>query len=541
MIFPLAASLCMLFYSCNDDDDNAPARILVEVPDVQIACEGVTPVTMDDADITLSGADCSEAGLRSAVEQGGKIACDCGGATINITSEMEITTDVTIDGGGVILDGGGNTRIFNKLPNPDVDLTLQNITLQNGRSYGGEGSIVDRSGGLILARSYSGDMAMGGNLVCINVTFEDSRTDSFTENDVAGGAVYVFGVAEAIFSECTFNNNRSSNGGAIGNLGSDLIVINSVFSNNEALGNSFLAGFGGAIYVDGVASGGLNDVYTVCGTQFVNNQSVRSGGATASIVSDNFNTLASFDQCTFSQNRAGSTGEDNLGGAIYHIEDENQGAGAEHNFSLTNSILMNNEAQLQGGGVWIIIDGIGTIANTTFYQNGAVSEGNSLAGAIAFAEGGYGGDYLVTNCTFAENFTNHFSAGMYISADNFVTFNNNVFYNNLGTFRYAGHLVNGDGTIWGGEDNLQYPKVFTNSFGEEISDFSIHAFGLDPLITEDPLLLPPAANGGFTFTMALQPGSPAINAGNPATSTPVDQRGVTRGAVPDLGAYEVEE
>ncbi|MCB0374796.1 MAG: hypothetical protein KDD04_02650, partial [Sinomicrobium sp.] len=217
ILIPVTFLCGMLLYSCSDNDDNSKNRKIVDVPDVQISCDGLPAVDMSDAAIVLSGADCSENGLRNAIEQGGKILCDCGGATINISSELQITKDVILDGGNAILDGGGSTRIFHKLPEPDVDFTLQNITLRNGRSDAA-GPLYSRSGGLIMARSYDADMALGGTLVCINVTFENSRTASLSESDVAGGAVYLFGVAESVFSECVFNNNRSSNGGAIGGL-----------------------------------------------------------------------------------------------------------------------------------------------------------------------------------------------------------------------------------------------------------------------------------------------------------------------------------
>ena len=57
----------------------------------------------------------------------------------------------------------------------------------------------------------------------------------------------------------------------------------------------------------------------------------------------------------------------------------------------------------------------------------------------------------------------------------------------------------------------------------------------------NPQLLPLAANGGPTNTMALNGGSPAIDAGNPGCPPPAtDQRGVGRpqGARCDIGAFE---
>jgi CSLREA domain-containing protein len=57
----------------------------------------------------------------------------------------------------------------------------------------------------------------------------------------------------------------------------------------------------------------------------------------------------------------------------------------------------------------------------------------------------------------------------------------------------------------------------------------------------DPLLGPLRENGGRTLTMALQPGSPAYNRGDPNVYLRTDQRGVTRpqGTGSDIGAYEV--
>ena len=65
---------------------------------------------------------------------------------------------------------------------------------------------------------------------------------------------------------------------------------------------------------------------------------------------------------------------------------------------------------------------------------------------------------------------------------------------------------------------------------------------LDPtdLINTDPLLGPLADNGGPTFTQALLPGSPAIDAGVAVAGVTTDQRGVPRpqGTAPDIGAFE---
>jgi hypothetical protein len=56
----------------------------------------------------------------------------------------------------------------------------------------------------------------------------------------------------------------------------------------------------------------------------------------------------------------------------------------------------------------------------------------------------------------------------------------------------------------------------------------------------DPILGPLAANGGPTLTMALLPGSPAIDGGDTAAAPAADQRGFPRpaGLAADIGAFE---
>ena len=57
-------------------------------------------------------------------------------------------------------------------------------------------------------------------------------------------------------------------------------------------------------------------------------------------------------------------------------------------------------------------------------------------------------------------------------------------------------------------------------------------------ITGDPMLGALASNGGVTQTLALLAGSAAINAGTSTGAPGADQRGITRDASPDIGAFE---
>src|SRR5262249_10129176 len=89
--------------------------------------------------------------------------------------------------------------------------------------------------------------------------------------------------------------------------------------------------------------------------------------------------------------------------------------------------------------------------------------------------------------------------------------------------------------------------IFT-SFGYNLASDSASGLLTGPgdQINIDPMLGPLQANGGLTFTHALLPGSPAINAGDPTFTPPpsYDQRGspfhrVVNGRI-DIGSFEMQ-
>jgi hypothetical protein len=88
------------------------------------------------------------------------------------------------------------------------------------------------------------------------------------------------------------------------------------------------------------------------------------------------------------------------------------------------------------------------------------------------------------------------------------------------------------GNVWGSVTDGGYNLCSDNS-----AAFS----AMGSLNGVDPRLGPLADNGGPTETLALLPGSPAIDA-VPSGFPPTDQRGVTRpqGLEADMGAFEVQ-
>ena len=134
-----------------------------------------------------------------------------------------------------------------------------------------------------------------------------------------------------------------------------------------------------------------------------------------------------------------------------------------------------------------------TLNNVTISSNFASSSGGGIAS--------FGGSASLMNSILAGNTTGHWGPDCYATI---VSSGYNLIGNNMDC-------------------------AFTSIIGDFV--------GTNPNPI-DPLLAPLQGNGGTTFTQALMVGSPAINAGNPATCLSTDQRGTARVGTCDIGAYE---
>jgi hypothetical protein len=247
---------------------------------------------------------------------------------------------------------------------------------------------------------------------------------------------------------------------------------------------------------------------------------------------------------------------DRLGGTMTVIDSvirNNAGTygGVENHGTMTllNSSVTGNAGRFSGGGVWN--EGTMTVTNSSINSNG-----NSA---------GVGGGVVnrsrltITNSTISGN---HASSGGGIYNQGSLIVHSSTFSDNVG-----GALV-GDATL----DNT----ILANSRPFELGPqpdcsgmLTSNGYNLIGLATgctlvgnttgdvlgTDPKLGPLQNNGGPTFTHALLPGSPAIDAGNPtapgkspSACLATDQRGVARPqdgnldgrAVCDIGAFEVQ-
>src|SRR5690606_23045408 len=145
--------------------------------------------------------------------------------------------NVTIDGGNrIILNAGNNDRHF--FAGSGVTLTLRNITLRDGNSLVGGGSIEASGADVVLdsvqlVNNYS--IVSGGASYCYNGTL--TIRDSLLENNASGtgGAIYNDGCEVEISDSSLIGNAALDNlgrGGAIANMQPGTL----------ALGNSLVQG-----------------------------------------------------------------------------------------------------------------------------------------------------------------------------------------------------------------------------------------------------------------------------------------------------------
>jgi hypothetical protein len=251
---------------------------------------------------TGTPASCTSAAFVAAVAKGGVITFDCGPdpVKITLTATAKVVNDtgpeIVIDGGGkVTLSGGGKHRILymntcdqaqkwtsSHCQNQDSPhLTVQNLTFVDGNATGDKSPDAEGAGGAIFVR--------GGRFKIVNSRFFNNKCDA-TGPDVGGAAVRVLSqyntlpvyVVHSTFGGKAGYGNVGSNGGGLSSIGVSFTVINSLFSDNNAIGNGANpakagtpgGGSGGGIYNDG-------NTYTLslCGVKMTNNTANEGGGA----------------------------------------------------------------------------------------------------------------------------------------------------------------------------------------------------------------------------------------------------------------------
>jgi hypothetical protein len=442
--------------------------------------------------------NCTEANLRAAMTGGGTVTFACDG-TITLAGTITITNDTVLDATGhyLAISGSNTVRVFWVTTN--ASLSMLHLTIANGRSDKGAG--VYNDGGQLLLQNCT----LVGNSAIGSAGISYPGHSVFGSNG-CGGAVYNFGVLTAVNSAFLSNS-------VVGGAGAEDLSLIWPMPPGGAGGD----GNGGAIGNDGTLS------LTGC---LLASNSARGGGG-------GFGRGGNYPaQPPYNCGAPGGTGGGGNGGALY-----NHGSA----FLVNNTFALNLGAGGSGGGGG---PGAPPMSQSSSSGNGG-NGGSGGSGHSAIYD--VNGQCFLTNCTIALNPTMQGAGGTGGPPGPWI-------------YPYPPHLgqpgTNGtDGTAGSGVktsgaqffNTLLAGNIPSNCLGTIVdaghnlsSDGSCSFTNVGSLNNTDPKLGPVANNGGPTLTMALLPGSPAIDAGDTASAPPTDQRGHPRpvGLAADIGAYE---
>jgi RHS repeat-associated protein len=490
--------------------------------------------------------------LDEALSGGGVVRLECDGAIYKpYTSPVSISANTVIDGTGhnVVLNGwsGWGDQMF--YVKSGFSLTLSNVTIA--------GCIASTNGGAILNL---------GTLMVYDCTFSNNWAQGLAGTNGANGADATTGTAG---SGTAGTSGKNGYGGAIYNQGS-LVINGGYFLYNAALGGAGgkggnggnattgTPGNGAAGAAGGLAEGGAifttNNV-TITNCFFAGNYAVGGYGGLGGNGGVAIGTVGN--------NGVGGIGGNGLAAAIYAYRDatvvnstfylQTTAGGNGGNNGLT--IGAPNTTGPKGGNSYagaIFNAGTNSFINCTFAGNvvyggtggnggsgPAGGGGTGGAGGVAWGGGIYSTNRIgLTNCTVAWNAAIGGSGGSggYPSgaagADGSYVGANVVRTN--GTFTLKNSIFAG-GTGVGGNG----VGTFVDA-GQNISDDnSITLNGTGSQSSTDPkVALDLQFNGGPTPTLALQSGSPAINAADNSVAPQRDQRNFTRVGTADIGAFE---
>jgi len=473
--------------------------------------------------------------IANSATSGGAIYND--GGQINLVDSQLVLNTASLLGGAILNEGGGQIVLSNTqirantavegggVYNTGAQLTVgpgSSINLNTATSGNGGGvSSVSGSSLTVNGASFEGNRAQGGPTVA------------------RGGAIHHHSTQTLQVANALFSSNQARLGGAIH------------IPNDTPLQVS------GSEFIDNLAStdgGALHAVFLgVTNSRFERNQAVTSGGAAL------VQAVGGFVDSTFEENEAAE------GGAIKAL-----------NLELVNSEFSRNEAFGAGGAVSIADSGL--IDRSRFFDNVVSGMGGGL---YVHDIGGTGNITTISRSLFTGNEAGD-GGGLYLRSVAAIA--NTTIFGNAGTngggihihaqgdvtalnMTLLGHLAGQDlykmGILRMGNSilatpgqpdclgSLDHPTIIT--LGNNLRDDAAsdpNSCSYDQVLASDisganPMTDELADNGGGTLTLALLPGSPAIDAGNnilcagPLVNN-VDQRGAARpmGAACDIGAHE---
>jgi len=427
-------------------------------------------------------AACNEAGLDAALLVSQSITFNCpAGTVITLTGEKQVYSNLELDGNGVILDGGGATRLWRVASG--YGAAFRELTLRNGRHNDCGGGVYTRGGRVTLDEiTLGGHRAMRGGALCneygqITVTDSEIRDNTCTGSDDVGCGIFNHAGSVSL-QGTTLRNNQAAlgRGGAVANRSANGIAGRVDIGNSRLIDNRARDG--------GAASTWQNDspIHIVAST-LTGNQATGNGGALYAN-----NARLDIRESLLDNNSAAR------GGAI-------TGFGGE--LLMARSTVSNNRASNSQFGAGGIDMGSGSLrlVNSTLhgnqaYQPGALYAGDSVA--------------VLIHVTLTDNVASNYMSG--VQSNGGLRIRNSILANP------GGNCVNGIDE--GG--NLQ--STSSDCAGIPVGDPRLDA------LTD---------NGGATPTRLPAADSGAVDRGDARHCEIVDQRGFGRGdSGCDSGAVE---
>jgi hypothetical protein len=472
---------------------------------------------------------------------------------------LQGTTDAL--GGGILNDSG--------------DITLDNVVVQNNIARGGDGlyagwagysaggGAIYSTGGTVVingraiannqanagqgGRGYDGyppgpggdgGAASGGGLYANGGSLDISGS-MIANNGTAGGKGGRGGDCKSINGSCSGVGSGGfggvGQGGGIYVNGASLTNSTSTIASNQGTGGDGGGGSGKTYNGEaGVGQGG--GLYVASGSITLTNSLVATNAVRGGVSNGYTDGLHLWDS------GAGFGGGLSVAGGVVSIRQTtvatNQAIGGAGSLDSINGGLG------AGGGLSVTAGSV-TIENTTVAANQAIG-GTGYPGENDGGPG-TGGGLWVSGSGSAEIFFSTVSTNRAVgsggnhsgSATGGGLFNSGVFQ--------ARHTIVAKNTV-DGPGNNSAPDLSGDlgSLGHNLVGTSDGSSGFDPsdLLDLDPLLGPLADNGGPTQTMALLPGSAAIDAGDNTGAPMWDQRGpgyprIVNGII-DIGAFEYQ-
>jgi predicted outer membrane repeat protein len=527
-----------------DDNDTTTDGVTETASDISgtnshtvLHLDGATSGPITDATVldglVITGGQANGAS-GSASTQGGGAYCDGAGTGSECSPTLKNLTfagNTASDSGGALLNSGTSSGVSNP--------RITNTAFTGNQSAGNGGALLNDG---------SDDGTSSPPLT--NVTF----TDNLSEGN--GGAIYsaarTNGTSQLEITDAAFADNTARAGGGAIYSDSDsggtvrVRVDQARFTSNAAdRGSTSLPNSGGALYIRGddatleVTAAAFHDNYVVSGP----------GGAVRMFWPESGTGHLQMDRVTFAGNSA------NGAGAL------STSLGSNTDIDIQNAAFTSNEAVSTGGAVTFSARGSNasatvTIANALFADNTASNpDGESLGGAIRSdtSEEGIVNIELI-NTTFATNSADKGGALYARRADaseefvnvpggpNEVTLTNSILWGNTAdnsggaTYNEGGTVTLGYALIEGGVNGPKTGGDENEDNGDNLDADPLFADATSPQGPDDSLR---TVDDG----LRLQPGSPALNAGNTSalpSDTDNDLLGEERvqdGTV-SLGAYE---